>query len=307
MENEILKHRQAVLGNIHKGFEEDDIDIEKGGKRALVGEIRNWNGKNYRKIAEGKWLEVSEQGLTRREHWRQRELENIAAERYFKQGNRKETDLAFERQMKHQEAAFKLSNEEVDLDSIDKKRIKNDKNNHSKTSGEQEVYDIRKADIFNTLKQEENSIRITKTGKQIKQQIDTVVLPELRVKLSALKLKADEKLKDCGERPTKDVYPWWAEGIQIDDCGYKIYDWEETCILNKESIVGVTISSEDVKNKYINVPQTEEEAKARREYNNIIQEICNILVDLKACEILKQIDDNKTYELTPLQVIAFKF
>ncbi len=191
MENEILKHRQAVLGNIHKGFEEDDIDIEK-------------------------------------------------------------------------------------------------------------------SDIFNSLKQEGNSIKIAKTGKQIKQQVETVILPELRVNLSTLKLEADEKLKDCGELPTKYVYPWWVEDMKI-NCEYRIYDWEETCVLNKGSIALNTLSAEDAKNKNINSPKTEDEAKARREYNEIVQKICNILVDLRACEILNNVSDNKTYELTPLQVIAFKF
>jgi hypothetical protein len=177
---------------------------------------------------------------------------------------------------------------------------------HDKMKIYNEVDDIQKADIFNALKQERNSIRITKTGKQIKQQIDTVVLPELHVNLAALKLKADEKLKDCGEPPTKDVYPWWLEEMKV-MCDYKIYDWEETCMLNKESIAVSTMSAENAKNKYINAPQTEEEAKARREYNDIVRDICSILVDIKACEILKQINDNKTYELTPLQIIAFRF
>ena len=47
-------------------------DIEKGGKKANIGEIRDWNGKKYKKQANGKWLEVSnnsgEKNLTKKNH-----------------------------------------------------------------------------------------------------------------------------------------------------------------------------------------------------------------------------------------------
>jgi hypothetical protein len=41
--------------------------IEKSHK-ANVGEIRVWNGKKMKKQANGKWLEVSDKGMTKREH-----------------------------------------------------------------------------------------------------------------------------------------------------------------------------------------------------------------------------------------------
>jgi hypothetical protein len=42
----------------------DDL-IEKG-KKAEIGEIREWGGKRFRKQANGKWLEVSEHGMTKK-------------------------------------------------------------------------------------------------------------------------------------------------------------------------------------------------------------------------------------------------
>ena len=42
------------------GGESNDL-IQKG-KAAVTGEIREWGGKKYKKQANGKWLEVSEQG-----------------------------------------------------------------------------------------------------------------------------------------------------------------------------------------------------------------------------------------------------
>ena len=56
---------------IQKAF---GIDISKGGKKANIGEIRDWNGKKYKKQANGKWLEISfgpKQGnhnMTKKEH-----------------------------------------------------------------------------------------------------------------------------------------------------------------------------------------------------------------------------------------------
>ena len=52
--------------SIQKSNEEEII---KGGKKAVVGEIREWSGKRYRKQANGKWLEVSKaHNMSKEEH-----------------------------------------------------------------------------------------------------------------------------------------------------------------------------------------------------------------------------------------------
>ena len=55
--DDILKHREDIKNNVLKSFQVDlqkSEEIQKGGKVALVGEIRNWNGKNYKKQLNGK-------------------------------------------------------------------------------------------------------------------------------------------------------------------------------------------------------------------------------------------------------------
>ena len=68
-----------------------------------------------------------------------------------------------------------------------------------------------------------------------------------------------------------------------------------------------TLSASDEAEKKGNCPTSAAEAKAREEYNELVHCICNIKVDIKACEILKTLKDNTQYELTPRQVITLKF
>ena len=56
--------RAQKIDSFEKAITED---LSKG-KAAPIGEIRIWNGKKYKKQANGKWLEVSEHGMTKKEH-----------------------------------------------------------------------------------------------------------------------------------------------------------------------------------------------------------------------------------------------
>jgi len=86
------------------------IEKQAGGKTAKdkpVGSIHEHNGKKYKKQDNGKWLEVSEQGLTKKEHdkaWVDIGLNSSPSDFYSHhfQATRK----------KHQEAASKLSDKE---------------------------------------------------------------------------------------------------------------------------------------------------------------------------------------------------
>lgn len=60
--------RAELLGREDEFLKSFGIDIEKGGKKANVGEIREHSGKRFKKVAEGKWVEVSEHGMTKVEH-----------------------------------------------------------------------------------------------------------------------------------------------------------------------------------------------------------------------------------------------
>lgn len=172
-------------------------------------------------------------------------------------------------------------------------------------SEEEESEGVEKSDIMNSLDYG-SSIKISKTGKEIKKQITEIVLPELNAELAVKKNEALEKLKDCGESPTKEPDTYWTSGIKM-DCGFKIYDWDETYVPRKEGVSVDTLSAEDAKDKHVNVPENQEQADSRRCYNDTVRAVCNILVDIKACEILSSLKDGSEYELTPRQMTTFKF
>lgn len=92
------------------------------------------------------------------------------------------------------------------------------------------------------------------------------------------------------------------------DCGYKVYPWDETYVpeTSNRNMMS-SLSAEDSKEKKGNIPESAEQAASRSSYNDIVREICNILVDIKACEILKTLKDETDYELTPRQVVTFRF
>lgn len=169
-----------------------------------------------------------------------------------------------------------------------------------------EEADVEKSDVMDALSYQ-GDIKVSKTGKEIKDQVDTVLLPAMTADLAVKEAEADKKLKDCGTAPTKDPDKWCTDGIKM-DCGYKIYDWEETYVPNNDGgKMMSSLSASDAEDKKGNVPENQEQATCRREYNDIVRAICNIKVDIKACEILKTLADNKEFELSPRQVLALRF
>ena len=169
------------------------------------------------------------------------------------------------------------------------------------------VDDIEKSDVMNAI-QYSGNIQITKTGKEIKESVQNILLPELNAQLEEKKTAADSLLEDCGNAPTHNTNPWWTDDLRI-EVPYKIYDWQETEYNDRSqtSVVGSLSAehSEKVEKKY-NFAKSVEEAEERRKYNDEVRAIANIIVDLKACEILLQLKDNKEYVLTPKQLATFR-
>ena len=161
-----------------------------------------------------------------------------------------------------------------------------------------------KSDIMYALGN--GNIRVTKTGKEIKEQVDSVLLPELNATLATKEAEATAKLGECGNAPTKDPDTWWTGDVKM-DVGFKVYDWCEREWCQNDGRMYPTLSASDEAEKKGNCPTSAAEAKARDEYNELVRCICNIKVDIKACEILKTLKDNTQYELTPRQVITLKF
>lgn len=192
----------------------------------------------------------------------------------------------------------------ADEDSICKGEEVSEENPFEKAAAEA---DMEKSDVMDALSYQ-GDIKVSKTGKEIKDQVDTVLLPAMTADLAVKEAEAEKKLKDCGQAPTKDPDKWWTDGIKM-DCGYKVYDWEETYVPNNDGggKMMSSLSAEDANDKKGNVPENQEQANCRREYNDIVRAICNIKVDIKACEILKTLKDEKQFELSPRQVLALRF
>lgn len=172
-----------------------------------------------------------------------------------------------------------------------------------------DMTDIEKSDIMEAISGYENreSFLIKKTGKDIKEQIKNVILPNRQAELEAKKSEIDKLLSECGCAPTTDPRPWYTNGIKM-DIGYKIYEWEE-CRLDgceKDNYVYNNVEWEECPKR--NLPEDEKQCKARNDYNKAVEVLCNIMVDIKACEILtKNLSDTQSVSLTPRQVMVFKF
>lgn len=170
-----------------------------------------------------------------------------------------------------------------------------------------EMTDIEKSDIMDAISYSD-AFKIQKTGKEIKDSINSKILPAKQSQLTEVKAKATLLLSDCGNAPTNDVCPWWYNNLDI-DCGYKVYKWEETCLKCDEAgEVCDSLSYEHQESlPKINYPNTESEAKARRAYNDTINVICQIMVDIKACEILlHNLKDEAQISMSPRQLVVFK-
>lgn len=98
------------LGRVGKEYGEDNI--EKGNK-AVVGEIRTWGNKKYKKQPNGKWVEVSEShGMTKEEHQKKSDAQ-LKGKGLI---NRERLNI----HIMHGEAASKLSDKEYSDEELNK-------------------------------------------------------------------------------------------------------------------------------------------------------------------------------------------
>jgi len=122
MKREITREElEKSIQNINEPL---NLDIQKG-KVGMVGEIRTWSGKKYKKQANGKWLEVSEGGATKKEH----ELE-VNKYRSFSSGRAagraaEDKKLGYMKEKtRHEVLADKLSDKELDDSDFEEKEEK---------------------------------------------------------------------------------------------------------------------------------------------------------------------------------------
>lgn len=100
-------------------FEPTSDDIEKGVK-ANIGEIRIWGGKRVRKQSNGKWVEVSEQSLSKKEHENMNFYHDKESNRWRNVEGKNDLRVSHdERKFEHKELASKLSDKEYDESELD--------------------------------------------------------------------------------------------------------------------------------------------------------------------------------------------
>lgn len=169
-----------------------------------------------------------------------------------------------------------------------------------------EEEDVKKSDIASALSY--GDIKIKKTGKEIKEQLSNVIMPELNAKLAAKETEAANLLKECGNAPTEDVPCWWTDEIKM-DCGYKYYNWRESYYEeNRDQRLMPTFTAEDEAAKKGNRPADKAQAEAREKYNDVVRAICRIKVDIKTCEVMaKNLAEGTNYELSARQAIVLRF
>ena len=168
-----------------------------------------------------------------------------------------------------------------------------------------ERFDFEKSDVMDAMCGYESKITISKTGKEIKEQVKNVVLPAKKECLEKCSADANKLLSDCGDAPTRDVPKYWLADMDI-ETAYKFYDWDETYVPERGINVVQTLSASE--NVQGNVPSSVKEGQTRREYNDKVRNVCDCLVDIKACEILlNNIKDNEKFTLSPRQILVLKF
>lgn len=192
------------------------------------------------------------------------------------------------------------------------------KNPFEKFDTNTQVQEIQKSEIFNALKHGSNPIMVKKTGKEIKNQINNVILPLLIAKKDEVQKFLSDFLANAIVLPTR---PCWSR-IKLDEMEfpYKQYTWEEINWSEKSfgqifkgfGEIDECCTCSDSAEEEIPVspycPQSKEESEARRKYNNFVEDFRDIIMDIKTANVLvNSIEDKAEYHLDIEQLCCLKF
>lgn len=195
------------------------------------------------------------------------------------------------------------------------------KNPFEKFEGVQETQkepkEIQKSEIFGALKNSNNPIPIKKTGKEIKDQINNIILPFLAEKKEKIQKELNGFLDATIVKPTN---PCWMR-IQMDETEfpYKLYAWE-ALDFSEKAFGQIFKGFGDIEEEYCKeegceqkvlfpyCPQSKEEADARQKYNNLVEDFRDIIMDIKTANVLiHNLKDEDEYWLNIEQLIGLKF
>lgn len=194
------------------------------------------------------------------------------------------------------------------------------KKNPFENSEKTEVFELNKSEIFDAMRtnSEKDTLVVTKTGKQIKEQINKVVYPKLNSIQQDLANKLNDLLKLTGEAPKKPYIIYYPVKIELP---YNIYFWDEinyneksdtstfNAFANVDSDEEIDAKLDDVTidGMKISFPKSKEQSEARMKYNNLLRDIENVIVDQKTLDILLQVKDDQTFKLNIQQMMALMF
>lgn len=183
---------------------------------------------------------------------------------------------------------------------------------------EKEPKEIQKSEIFGALRNYNNPMSVKKTGKEIKEQINKIILPYLFEKKEEIQKQLSDFLEAAIVKPT---HPCWMK-IQIDEneFPYKKYDWEEVRWTEKafghifKGFGDIDIEEEECCDGCENLPispyypQSKEEAEARDKYNRLVDDFKDIIMDIKTANVLiNSLKDEDEYWLNIEQLVGLKF
>lgn len=202
------------------------------------------------------------------------------------------------------------------------------KENPFEKYGTEEIKEINKSDIFDAMREPVMSgvISIEKTGKEIKDQVNNVILPKLMANFEEQTKKLNNLLTLTGTPPE---FPIKYYKVRL-DLPFNEYTWkechycdhkdkmlkeedesvEEGAIFNNFADVEGEFES-DIEDKDVyfekNYPVNIEQAEARCSYNENLHILMEIAVDIKAAQVLTQIAEDNVYRLNVNQSIALGF
>lgn len=195
------------------------------------------------------------------------------------------------------------------------------KKNPFEQFGSASVKEVNKGAIYNALNQsyENSGNKLSKTGAEIKKQILEVTLPNLKAYYDEKVAKIEDLLTKVGMAPTEEFCCY--KGIKI-DFPYKKYKWDELQmpkqdILEKSVFVEFAQPEKEAENEGVeeveeivvqNLPQSQAERDAREEYNQSINDLYDLLLDVKTCDVIvNNMKDEDIWYLSVNQLLALCF
>jgi hypothetical protein len=140
-----------------------------------------------------------------------------------------------------------------------------------------------------------NKLAFTKTGKQIKDQINNTILPALNTQKTDLTTKLIAAGKLCGDDdPDQQVGSWYYKGFGKTLPMMMVYSYK-MCEPEYDSYSK-------------SYPEKTDDQKARQQYNELVYAVISTCGDIEYCSMLsRNLDDKTKFELTPDQLSGLQF